>query len=146
MWPLTRVAALRDLSLEEEVQEEMCCEDRCRRKALSPRGRGWPAGPGEGSAARPGDSGNVREHGVFVFREVARGDADDVEPLCAERLIACGVFGAGACVLVAVEFDDEGGVGAVEVDDDASDRVLASELESCEAAVAQARPEDDFRR
>ncbi len=100
--------------------------------------------PGEGSESRLCDAEDEFERSVFVLGKVAGGDADDFESQRAKERVTSGVLLAGSAVLVAVEFDDESRVGAVEVDDEAVNRLLAAKLEAAEIAVAQARPENDF--
>ncbi len=77
---------------------------------------------------------------MFVLREFAGGDADHFQALGAKGRVSCSVFGARSSVLVAIEFNDQAGVGAIEVNNEMVDRLLAAELEAAEAAVPEARP------
>jgi hypothetical protein len=48
-------------------------------------------------------------------------------------------------VVPAVQLHDDSRLSAAKVDDEWAERVLATELEACEAAVAEERPQLSFR-
>jgi len=78
--------------------------------------------------------------------DVVVGDAQDADRELPQGIGACSVALALGRVIVdtAVELEDEALGGAVEVDDEAGDDLLAPELEAVEGAVAEDLPGSGF--
>ncbi len=85
----------------------------------------------------PGEPQNRSENRIWVLREFARSHPDHMKPARFKLTIPSSVLLPSAVVVAAVEFDNETGVCAVEIDDEWSDRMLAAELEPAELAVLQ---------
>jgi hypothetical protein len=97
----------------------------------------------EGRSSAREASRDLAEHGVGVVEDALIFQAEDREPLRFQVGIAFGVvlFALGGVVGLAVAFDDEFGVVAVEVAEVIAGLVLATELRVAELAVAQEFPE-----
>ena len=72
------------------------------------------------------------------------GEAQDAVPGGAQERFPLGIVFALCGVNLAVELDDEATIGAAEIDDERPDGVLAAELQTVEAAIAEGVPEDFF--
>jgi hypothetical protein len=94
-----------------------------------------------------GGFGDALQHGVQVVENILVAEAQYAVATFLECVgsisVPADLFGIVGMVL-SVEFDDEAVGGAAEVEDVATDRVLAAELEIMELPVTEGRPEDGF--
>lgn len=81
---------------------------------------------------------------VAGVEDLAVCEADHLEPEALEVGVAAGVVLGSLGMDAAVEFDDEGGFQADEVDDEGADRALATPLPAFQASGAKDCPEANF--
>ena len=103
----------------------------------------WPRQASVGPLAFDEDA---REHGLQTLGNVAVGEADDTVSLLVQPLTADGVVFLLQGMNAAIDLDDETVRWAAEIDDEAADRMLPTELEAGEPLSAEAGPELRFRR
>jgi len=82
---------------------------------------------------------NLLQHNLELLEDLTVGEADDGVALVGEPLCASGIVGdlIGFGVGVAIDFDAEFCLGAIEVDDEMIDGMLATNLETIELSIAQ---------
>jgi len=81
-----------------------------------------------------------REHALGICKHFVVPESQYVIPESGQVCGPCRVRCASGVVLASVDFDDERGKWAAEVNDERADRVLPSELRTKELSIPKQRP------
>jgi hypothetical protein len=113
---------------------------------ILPRSRGRGTAGGGGGGAGCFHDGEQRAFQILVPQDVAGGEAQDADALLRQPPGAAGVADDPPRIVVSppVYLDAEPGFGAVEIEHEGADRVLAAETQARKLPVAQVGPEDDL--
>ena len=103
-------------------------------------------GEGRGGGAVRAKRGHDRfKDAIKVFEYVAVPEANDPIAACLQPFGPLAIFDDLLGVLSAIDFNDELGLGAEEVDHEGADGLLASEAEAVELTLAQMSPQNALR-